>query len=206
MNRGASVAIAETAVSDRFRGGKRATQGGALCTTTFGVWKSGVGGGYLTAGPCGTGTWTVNGNTSTSVQDRQISTYDDREVIVAPGASWWVQITLSGTEVDMEASAGHIYLNGSYCHFGQLGDLACGTITAVNVPVPGPPTTYATQSTARCRPGDSGGPVWRLSGNTRYPSGLIIHGDESVPPIDGEYPCRYVALDDQLEGLAWVLY
>lgn len=73
MNRGASVAIAETAVSDRFRGGKRATQGGALCTTTFGVWKSGVGGGYLTAGHRGTGTWTVNGNTSTSVQDRQIS-------------------------------------------------------------------------------------------------------------------------------------
>jgi hypothetical protein len=53
-------------IGDLFFGGKHMTGPGG-CTSGFGVWKSGQGGGYSTAGHCGTGTWTVNGNSSSNV-------------------------------------------------------------------------------------------------------------------------------------------
>ncbi len=138
------------------------------------------------------------------MQGRLIGTYTDREAITAPGASWFVRISPT-MEVDMEATAGHIFLNATYCHYGQFSNrLACGSITAVNIPVGSTPT-YVSQSTARCQDGDSGGPVWRVA-TPRQPRGLVNGGDVDVPPdANGNYPCRYVALDDQLAGTGWNL-
>ena len=75
---GATIAVDRMIVGDRFRGGQLATKSvGGACTTGFGINASGAGA-YLTAGHCGAGTWTINGNTSSSVQGISISTYSER--------------------------------------------------------------------------------------------------------------------------------
>lgn len=204
---GSSIEVRRVKSTPRFHGGQSAynsTTGGG-CTTGFGVSTS-SGTGYLTMGHCGSGTWNINGNVSSSVIGTDIGSYHDCEAIIAPGASWMTKISPS-SEVDMDNNPLHIYLNGSYCHFGQASfNMSCGTITAVSIPVPGPPTTYAFQSTATCRPGDSSGPVWKLETNfVHTPRGMIIAGDQTVAPVNGNWPCQYVAMDDQLSGTGWTL-
>lgn len=106
-------------------------------------------------------------------------------------------------EVDMEATAGHIFLNEVVCRFGQTSqDLDCGTVSAVNAPVAQSNGTFVHASVVDatvCRGGDSGGPVWITFGGTRWPKGLV-----SGKTFDNGR-CMLVALDDQLVGTGWSL-
>lgn len=176
------------------------------CTSGFGV-SSSMGTGYLTAGHCGTGWWWVNGGMTNTIGDRQWGGYDDHQVIQRPGASWLVRISPNLAEVDMSSSAQHVFVGTRYCNYGQFSNqLYCGDALVSNVHVggPGDPIVLGTQTDSWCRPGDSGGPVWK-PGSTRLPAGLIDGGDTTVPPVNGNWNCIYVALDDQLAGGGWSL-
>lgn len=191
--------------SEGFYGGLRETRtDGIKCTSGFGVWTPVLAKGvYLTTGHCDWGTWLVNGQSGPAAWV-ETSTYVDRMTINANNASYLVRVSPTQV-VDMQAVADHIFLNNWYCHFGKSSDeQSCGTVYAQNTPYNSAPgvITRASLSSARCKPGDSGGPVW-APGSLR-PSGLIASGDTSVAPDSkGRWPCKYVALDDQLAGTGW---
>ena len=200
-----SVEIDTTNVGSGVRGGQYADhrQTDEWCTTGFGIW-TGNRTSYLIAGHCGipTPNFSINGNTQTSFSGRVFTEYLDRQAINAPGATWMVRISPT-IEVDMEATAGHIFLNEIVCRFGQTSqDLDCGTVSAVNAPVAQSNGTFVHASVVDatvCRGGDSGGPVWITFGGTRWPKGLV-----SGKTFDNGR-CMLVALDDQLVGTGWSL-
>jgi hypothetical protein len=186
------------------RGGQTVTRTGASCTTGYGLNDNGLSG-YLTAGHCdafGSGAWTVNGNTSSSTNGVLVNGYDDRMSIRAGGASWLVRISPTAT-VDMSSSAGHIFLNTRYCHFGQNSDVQrCNRIAEVNYPLnpsSGTGFRWTSRSPSNCNKGDSGGPVWLPSSPERRPTGIISGR------VTATGDCLYVALDDQLGGTGWSL-
>jgi hypothetical protein len=149
----------------------------------------------------------VNGSTASSVTGKSVSSYTDREAVLAGGASWFTR-TSPSTQEDIAAYNGHIYLGSKYCHYGVNSNAqSCGTITKVDVLISDASgNTYTTQSTALCKQGDSGGPVWKPLSPASIPVGLIIGGDQTFAPDTGSrYPCRYVSLDDQLLGTGWTL-
>lgn len=195
-----SVRIAEP--TEPARGGQTVTRPGGSCTTGFGLIDSTFSA-YLTAGHCnnfGSGAWTINGNTSSSVAGISVNSYNDRMSIRAGGASWLVRITPT-SEVDMSSSPGHIFANTRYCHFGQASDiLRCANVVEVNFPVNQPTYSILTsRTTANCIPGDSGGPVWLPWSPERRPTGLQSH------LVTASSDCLYVSLDDQLAGTGWTL-
>ncbi len=205
----ATVRVSVPVEIEPVRGGKMITTGGSpTCTTGFGIRINNQYNGYITAGHCGGSNtaFNANGFNNVSNEGRRIGQYWDRMAIRASGASWLVQIHEDGTEVDMSATAGHIFLNGTYCHFGQTGfDQTCGTVIQVNVQYPHMlgtgdgithPNTFVSQSErAPCFEGDSGGPVWqpRTSGGERTPRGLIN-------AADGSGNCYYQSLDDNMRS------
>jgi hypothetical protein len=216
------VAINEADPNNRgFFGGLITTKsGGGICTTGFGLYKSGAGG-YLTAAHCGLGTWTVNGSTSSNVLDRYAGGYGDTQVINAAGASWFLTIGRSPTGgrilADMAASPDQwIYQNTTYCTYSDQTWLAnCGVLATS----PGQSSPYnvvfsdfgfsrwATTTNMLCQPGDSGGPMWRpVPGGESKPVGTVEGGYlGNGPDSTGRYPCAFMKLYDQLSNNGWSL-
>lgn len=175
------------------------------CTTSFGVW-TGTQSAYLMAGHCGNPTpeFSINGNVATSYTHRKFVDYQDRQVLIAPGASYFVRISPTA-EVDMSTSTSwHIAVNDRLCRFGQTSyNLSCSTISSVNAPVThwnGAVVWASVSATSTCAGGDSGGPVWFYTTPERLPAGLISGGT-----ISGN-KCMFVSIDDQFAGLSlWML-
>ena len=170
------------------------------CTTGFGTWRNDVWS-YITAGHCpsvgdplggGHTVWgyRIEGQNTNQISDAIVYGYLDSELVAGASPSWY---TFDGsTDVDMDSTIGHIFIDTYYCKYGRMSGAACGTVDAVNQTTAlGVYTTRAPMSNnVACIEGDSGGPVW-LPGADPIPSGLL--NATSAP-----YNCHFVALDDQL--------
>ncbi len=117
-------------------------------------------------------------------------------------ASW---VTYTGTygNQDMGSVPGHIYVGAYYCMYSRKEfGTRCGYITAVNIPVTDGFTVYTSRGSEdmKCKPGDSGGPVFVPRLYAPYtPAGTIEAGywynDQ----------CLYLALDDQMSATGFRL-
>jgi len=214
-NVGVSVEVRSTEGITDFYGGQALDKLGNSfavdCTSGFGMYNNNNGQvGYLTTGHCGTGSWKVRNVTSSAVEQRSVGGYQDRQIIRANGGSCQVATTYSPTAgtvyTDMSSVGTQVYNNTYYCTYSaQTRKQSCGNTVDYNIPSPN--NTLAWETTARCKPGDSGGPFWRpVTGGESRPAGIVKGGDTSIAPdSDGRYACNFMKLIDQIPTGGWVL-
>lgn len=168
-----------------FEGGRRMTNGGAVCTSGFTAYHSGDNRyGLITAGHCDQSTWTTQGVTL-DFKVRAYNASNDAAFYMIPqgqGHSVTNRVRCSdnsGTTQTCPINSvgpGRLFMQGHYvCHMGTNSGVSCGTVDNVRYK-PNPPRGCDGNGT-ECRPvfirasgpdmracsGDSGGPVYSYS-------------------------------------------
>ena len=161
-----------------FEGGRRMTNGGAVCTSGFTAYHSGDNRyGLITAGHCDQSTWTTQGVTL-DFKVRAYNASNDAAFYMIPqgqGHSVTNRVRCSDNSGTVQTcpinsvGPGRLFMQGHYvCHMGTNSGVSCGTVDNVRYK-PNPPRGCDGNGT-ECRPvfmracsGDSGGPVFSYS-------------------------------------------